>query len=184
VLLEDLPNAAFPKVSLNRSRIRFPAYHDPNHRFCFGRRLPNVSSWSNPQIKKTSPNKFSFFSEKFEGCLPADPLIRAEPFRWLQRLDLGQFFPALFPATPKDFSSSSRPCSGEKTMFVATFSFGRLICSFHEAWIIVKIVWNIQFFVAFSKEIFAREFSRRFSLMVFLPKGAGQKSFPLYTTPI
>jgi hypothetical protein len=83
----------------------------------------------------------------FEGCLPADALIRAEPFFWLQRLYLGQLFPALFPTAREDFSSSGGPRAGKKAVLVATFSFGRLVCSFHEAWIIVKFVCNIQRFV-------------------------------------
>jgi hypothetical protein len=91
--------------------------------------------------------------EIFEGCLPADPLIRTEPFFWLQRLNLGQLFPALFPTACKDFPSSGSPRTGKKAVLVTTFSFGRLVCSFHEAWIIVKIVWNIQFFVVLLEKI-------------------------------
>jgi hypothetical protein len=60
---------------------------------------------------------------------------------------LGQFFPALFPAARKDFPSSGSPRAGKKAMLVTTFSLGRLVCSFHEAWIIVKFVCNIQRFV-------------------------------------
>ena len=70
-----------------------------------------------------------------------------KPFGRLQRLDLGQLFPTLFPAAPKDFSPACGLGAGKKSVLVATFSFGRLVCSFHEAGIIVKFVWNIQRFV-------------------------------------
>ena len=93
----------------------------------------------------------SFLDEMLEGRLPADPLLRAEPFFWLQRLYLGQLFPALFSAARKDFPSSGSPRTGKKAMLVTTFSFGRLVCSFHEARIIVKFVCNIQRFVLAQK---------------------------------
>ena len=67
----------------------------------------------------------------FEGCLPADPLIRTEPLLGLQRLYLGQLFPALFTAAREDFPSSGGPRAGKKAVLVTTFSLGRLVCSFH-----------------------------------------------------
>lgn len=85
----------------------------------------------------------------FEGGLTSDPLIRAEPFFWLQRLDLGQLFPALFTAAREDFSPPGCPRTGKKAVLVTTFSLGRLVCSFHEAGIIVKFIRNIQCFVSF-----------------------------------
>ena len=133
MFLEDLPDAAFPKVPFDRPRIRFPGHHDPDHGLRSRRRLSDFAGLTGPQVKKASPNEMSFFGEKFEGCLPANPLIRAEPVFWLHRLYLGQFFPALFPSAPKDFSSSGRPRAGKKAMLITTFSFGRLIGSFHEA---------------------------------------------------
>jgi hypothetical protein len=75
----------------------------------------------------------SFLDEIPEGRLPADPLIRTELLFWLQRLYLGQLFPALFPAARKDLSSSGSPCAGKKAVLITTFSLGRLVCSFHEA---------------------------------------------------
>ncbi len=62
-------------------------------------------------------------------------------------LDLGQLFPPFFTARCEDFSSSRRLLSGKIAVLVTTFSLGRLVCSFHEAGIIVKFVWNIQPFV-------------------------------------
>jgi len=88
---------------------------------------------ADPQIKKLSSSELSSLDEIFEGRLPADPLLRAEPLLWLQRLDLGQLFPALFPAAREDFPSSGSPRAGKKAVLVTTFSFGRLVCSFHEA---------------------------------------------------
>jgi hypothetical protein len=61
-------------------------------------------------------------------------------------LDLGQLFPALFTPPRKDFSSSGSVGAGKKAVLVTTFSLGRLVCSFHEAGIIVKFLWNIQRF--------------------------------------
>ena len=89
----------------------------------------------------------SSLDEMFEGCLPADPLIRAEPLLWLQRLYLGQLFPARFTAAREDLTSSGSPRAGKKAVLVTTFSFGRLVCSFHEARIIMNFVCNIQRFV-------------------------------------
>jgi len=131
MFLEDLPDAALPKVPFDGPRIRFPGHHDPDHGLGFRRRLPDLAGLTSPQVKKASPNEISSFGEKLEGCLPADPLIRAEPFLWLQRLYLDQFFPALFPSAPKDFSSPGRPRTGKKAMLITTFSFGRLVSSFH-----------------------------------------------------
>ena len=96
-----------------------------------------------------------FLGEMFEGCLPANPLIRAESRFRFQRLYLGQLFPALFAATRKDFPSSGSPRAGKKAVLVTTFSFGRLVCSFHEAWIIVKFVCNIQRFVLSEQKTFS-----------------------------
>jgi hypothetical protein len=62
-------------------------------------------------------------------------------------LDLGQLFPPFFTARCEDFSSSRRLLSGKIAVLVTTFSFGRLVCSFHEAGIIVKFIQNIQLFV-------------------------------------
>jgi len=137
---EDLPDASLPPIPTHCGRIRLTAHHDPDHGFLFQSRFPFVVPHANPQIKKLSSSELSSLDEMFEGCLPADPLIRAEPFFWLQRLYLGQFFPALFAAARKDFSSSGCPRAGKKAVLVTTFSFGRLVCSFHEAWIIVKFV--------------------------------------------
>jgi hypothetical protein len=67
---------------------------------------------------------------------------------------LGQLFPALFTAARKDFTSSGSPRSGKKAMLVTTFSLGRLVCSFHEAWIIVKFVCNIQRFISLFQKSF------------------------------
>jgi len=57
---------------------------------------------------------------------------------------LGQLFPAFSPAAPKHFITAFGPGAGKKAVFRTTFSFGRLVCSFHEAWIIVKFISNIQ----------------------------------------
>ena len=137
---EDLPDSSLPKIPSDRSRVRFPAHRDPDHRL--GLRLGRLflASSLSPQVKKLSPRKLSVVDEVFKGCLPPDPLIRAEPLLWLQRLYLGQLFPALFSAARKDFSSSGSPCAGKKAVLVATFSLGRLVCSFHEAGIIVKFL--------------------------------------------
>jgi len=89
-------------------------------------------------------------------------------------LDLGQLFPPFFTAAREDFSSPGGPFSGQKAMLVTTFSLGRLVCSFHEARIIVKFVWNIQPFVffllrrafpppliSFSKNIFVSAWTKK-----------------------
>jgi len=76
----------------------------------------------------------------FKGCLLADTLIRAEPLLWLQRLYLGQLFPALFTPPGEDFSSPGSINTGKKAVLVTTFSLGGLVCSFHEAEIIVKFL--------------------------------------------
>jgi hypothetical protein len=68
---------------------------------------------------------------------------------------LGQLLPALFATACEDFPSSSCPRAGKKAMLVTTFSFGRLVCSFHEAWIIVNFVCNIQRFISHEKRFFA-----------------------------
>ena len=67
-------------------------------------------------------------------------------------LDLGQLFPALFAAAREDFSPPGSPRTGKKAVLVTTFSLGRLVCSFHEAGIIMKFVWNIQRFVFYVLE--------------------------------
>ena len=141
---KDLPNAAFPNIPPDCRGVRFTTHHDPDHGLCFQRRSFFVVPHTDPQIKKLSSSETPFLDEIFKGCLPADPLIRAEPLFRLQRLYLGQLFPALFATARKDFSSSGCPRSGKKAVLVTTFSFGRLVCSFHEAWIIVKFVCNIQ----------------------------------------
>jgi len=131
ILPKDLPDAAFPSVPPNRGRIRFAAYHDPDHGLFVQGRPPLVVPLSGPQIKKLSPSELSFLDEVFESRLPADPLIRAKPLFGLQRLYLGQLFPALFTAAREDFPSSGSPRAGKKAVLVTTFSFGRLVCSFH-----------------------------------------------------
>lgn len=133
LLAEDLTDAALPNVPPHRGRICFAADHDPDHGLFSQRRAFFVVPLADPQIKKLSSGEASALDEMFEGCLPANPLIRPEPFLWLQRLYLGQLFPALFSATRKDFSSSGGPRSGKKAVLVTTFSLGRLVCSFHEA---------------------------------------------------
>jgi hypothetical protein len=147
LLAKDLSDTAFPNIPPNRCRIRFFTDHDPEHRFFFQHVGFFAVALTDPQIKKLSSSELSALDEIFEGRLPPDPLIRAEPFLWLQRLYLGQLFPALFTAARKDFSSSGSPRAGKKAMLVTTFSLGRLVCSFHEAWIIVKFVCNIQRFI-------------------------------------
>jgi hypothetical protein len=144
---KNLPNASLPKVPPDRCRLRFPADDNSDRRPLSRHRQLFTVSLANPQVKKLPPSEPTFLDEIFKGCLPADALIRAEPLLWLQRLYLGQLFPALFPTTRKDFPSSGGPRSGKKAVLVTTFSFGRLVCSFHEAWIIVKFVWNIQRFI-------------------------------------
>jgi hypothetical protein len=67
---------------------------------------------------------------------------------------LGQLFPALFTAARENFSSSGSPRAGKKAVLITTFSFGRLVCSFHEAWIIVKFVYNIQRFISPEQKSF------------------------------
>ena len=139
---EDLSDASLPRIPPNRARIRFSAHHDSDHGLCLGPlRLVFAASVS-PQVKKLPASKPPLLDEVFKGCLPADTLIRAEPLLWLQRLYLGQLFPALFPAPRKDFSSPCGFGAGKKAVLITTFSFGRLICSFHEAGIIVKFFWN------------------------------------------
>ena len=159
LLPENLPDTALPKVPSHCGRIRFAAHHDPDHGLLFQSRAFFVVMLADPQIKKLSSSELSSLDEIVEGRLPADPLLRAEPLLWLQRLDLGQLFPALFPAAREDFPSSGSPRAGKKAVLVTTFSFGRLVCSFHEAGIIMKFVWNIQRFVffvfpAFVKDVF------------------------------
>jgi hypothetical protein len=109
---------------------------------------------SDPQIKKLPPSKLPPIDKMLEGCLPTDPLLLAEPFFWLQRLYLRQLFPALFTAARKNLASSGSPCAGKKAVLVTSFSFGRLVCSFHEARIIVKFVCNIQRFVSMALRFF------------------------------
>ena len=130
-LPEDLPDSPLPKVPPDRFWIRFPAYRDPDHGLCLSRRLFDIAASSGPQIKKLPSSELSFLNETLEGCLPADPLIRAEPVPGLQRLDLGQLFPALFTTTRKDPASALGPRTGKKAVFVPTFSLGRLIGSFN-----------------------------------------------------
>ena len=146
---KDLPDAPFPKIPPDGARIRFPAYHDPDHGFWLRCRFFATLTLANPQIKKLSASEQSFLGKVLESCLPSDALLRTEPLFWLQRLYLGQLFPAFFAAARQDFSSSGSLCSGQKAVFVATFSFGRLIGSFHEARIIVTFLENIQRFVLF-----------------------------------
>jgi len=93
-------------------------------------------------------------------------------------LDLGQLFPTLFTATRKDLSSSGSPCPGKKAVLVPTFSFGRLVCSFHEAWIIMNFVCNIQRFILVCEEILASLFFYPVVSKVFL-FAVGQKVFLL-----
>lgn len=145
---KDLLNATFPDVPADGSRIRFPADRNTDRRLHLLCRSSALTTPLRPQIKKLSPSKNAFLDEILEGGLTSDPLIRAEPFFWLQRLDLGQLFPAFFTAAREDFTSSGCPRTGKKAVLVTTFSFGRLVCSFHEAGIIVKFVWNIQSFVS------------------------------------
>ncbi len=109
----------------------------------------------------------SFLDEIFEGRLPADPLSRAEPFLWLQRLYLGQLFPARFTAAREDLTSSGSPRAGKKAVLVTTFSFGRLVCSFHEARIIMNFVCNIQRFVLQERSFFSLSFSATLSQKIF-----------------
>ena len=92
-----------------------------------------------------------------------------KPLGRFQRLDLGQFFPTLFPAAPKDFPPACGFGPGKKAVLVATFSFGRLVCSFHEAWIIVKFFCNIQRFVLRGQKSCWSFPSRLCSLIIFLP---------------
>jgi hypothetical protein len=160
VLPKYFSDASLPKISPNRGGLRFPAHDDPDRGSFLCRSL--AVSLADPQIKVFPTSELPSLDETFEGCLPADALIRAEPFLWLQRLYLGQLFPALFSASRKDFPSSGGTRAGKKAVLVTTFSLGRLVCSFHEAWIIVKIVCNIQRFVLAS-EIFSSFFSPFFS---------------------
>ena len=150
LLAKNFPNTSFPNIPPHRILIRFAAHHDPDHGL-LQRPVCLVVPFADPQIKKLSSSELSSLDEMFEGRLPADPLIRAKPLFGLQRLYLGQLFPALFTAARKDFSSSGSPCAGKKAMLVTTFSFGRLVCSFHEAWIIVKFVCNIQRFISHTQ---------------------------------
>ena len=143
---EDLPASPLPSIASDRSRVRFPAYHDPDHRLNSRRHRFVRAATARPQVKKLPASETAFLDEVFEGCLPPDALIRAEPFLWLQRLYLGQLFPALFTTPRKDFSSSCGVGSGKKAVLVTTFSLGGLVCSFHEAGIIVKFLWNSQRF--------------------------------------
>ena len=147
VLPKDLSDASLPKIPSNRRGLRFPAHGNSDGDLFLRCRLFFAGSLADPQIKIFPSSELSSLDEMFKGCLPADALIRAEPFLWLQRLYLGQLFPALFPASRKDFPSSGGTRAGKKAVFVATFSLGTLVCSFHEAWIIVKFVCNIQRFV-------------------------------------
>jgi len=140
MLPKDLTDTALPKVPPHRCRIRFPVHDNPEHGLFFQSRSSFVVPLGDPQIKKLSSSELSSLDEMFEGRLPADSLIRPEPLLGLQRLYLGQLFPALFAATRKDFPSSGSPRAGKKAVLVTTFSLGRLVCSFHEAWIIVKFV--------------------------------------------
>lgn len=112
MLPEDLPDAAFPNIPPHGCRIRFTAHHDPEHRLVVQCRSSRFVPPEGPQIKEFSSSELSSLDEIFEGRLPADPLLRAEPFIWLQRLYLGQLFPALFAATRKDFPSSGSPRAG------------------------------------------------------------------------
>ena len=85
LLPKNLSDAAFPNVPPNRRRIRFTAHHDPDHGFFFQSGFPFVIPLADPDIKKLPSRELSSLDEMFEGCLPADPLIRAEPLFWLQR---------------------------------------------------------------------------------------------------
>ncbi len=131
LFLEDLPDASLPKIPPDRSRVRFSAHGDPDHRPCFPRQGSEVAASCGPQIKKLPASELSCFDEALEGCLPPDPLIRTEPVHGLQRLDLGQLFPAFFATPRKDFSSTLGARAGKKPVLVPAFSFGRLICSFN-----------------------------------------------------
>jgi hypothetical protein len=144
---EDLPDSPLPNVPANRPRVRFPAHRDPDHGPCFRRHWLACPAPLNPQVKKLPPKKKALLDEVFKGPLPADTLVRTEPFFWLQRLYLGQLLSPFFAAPRKDFSSSGSPRSGKKAVLVTTFSLGRLVCSFHEAGIIVKFRENIQRFL-------------------------------------
>lgn len=130
---KDLPNTALPKVPPHRGRIRLLAHGDPDHGLLSQSRASAFVPALDPQIKVFPSGESSSLDETLEGCLPADSLIRAEPLLWLQLSDLGQFFPARFTAARKDFPSSGSPSAGKKAVLVPTFSFGRLVCSFHEA---------------------------------------------------
>jgi len=128
------------------------AHGYPDHGLCSESR-PRIVTFANPQIKEIPSSEAPFLDETFEGFLPADPLLRAEPLLGLQRLNLGQLFPARFPAARKDFPSSGSPRAGKKAVLITTFSFGWLVCSFHEARIIVKFFCNIQRFVLNEEKI-------------------------------
>ena len=140
LLPEDLPDPPLPSIPSDRSRVRFPAHRDPDHRLWSRRRRLALTASSSPQVKKLSARKFSLLDEVFKGCLLADTLIRAEPLLWLQRLYLGQLFPALFTTAREDFSSPCGLRAGKKAVLITTFSLGGLVCSFHEAGIIVKFL--------------------------------------------
>ena len=83
---KDFTDASLPKVPAHRGRVRFAADHDPDHGLFFQRLTARVVSLGDPQIKKLSSSELPFLDEMFEGCLPADPLIRAEPLSGFQLL--------------------------------------------------------------------------------------------------
>jgi hypothetical protein len=85
VFAENLTYPPFPEIPSGRLGIRFPGYDDPYHGLCFRRLFSGCFALADPQIKKLSSGKPSFFDEMLEGCLPADTLLGAKPFPGLQR---------------------------------------------------------------------------------------------------
>ena len=154
IFLENFPNAPFPEIAPNSVRLGLAAYRNPDHGFRFFTWNPDFASLCGPQIKIFSARELSFFDETLEGCLPADPLIRTEPVRGLQRLDLGQFFPPFFAAPSEDLSSSLGSRAGKKAVLVPAFSFGRLICSFNHARDYREVLLQYPAFCFFSPGVF------------------------------
>ena len=81
MLPKDLPDTAFPKISPHCGRIGFPANRDPDHGLIPERCFSFVVPHPDPQVKKIPSSEFSSLDEMLEGRLPADPLVRAKPFR-------------------------------------------------------------------------------------------------------
>lgn len=123
--------ASFESISLDGACVGSAVYNnsDLGVNLCFF--VPQYFLPPNPQRKNCASGKDPCRDKVFEICWFSDPLIRCQPFFLFQRLNLGQLFPAFSSAAPKDFAPALSARPSKKAVFGSTFSFGRLVSSFH-----------------------------------------------------